>query len=81
MAFHGNPSKVIDHRDTKNPCEIPFGNDWKEEIDKTIMIGKVCVTDLIGYMFKEDSSKLGPADSFVYHNIGFDDPLVTHWIV
>eukprot|EP00536_Pseudo-nitzschia_multiseries_P013397 jgi/Psemu1/35149/gm1.35149_g len=50
-----------------NPYESLYGRSWKEEVDKVCMVGKVCVTEMIDYMFDQTKRIFGD-EGFVYHD-------------
>ena len=43
----------IDHCKSKNPYQSKFGRKWEKVIDSKMLVGKVCVTDLIDHIFGE----------------------------
>eukprot|EP00536_Pseudo-nitzschia_multiseries_P014531 jgi/Psemu1/39043/gm1.39043_g len=61
------PPPVFDHRQADNPYESLYGRSWEEEVDKVYMVGKVCVTEIIDYMFDQTNRIFGD-EGFVYHN-------------
>eukprot|EP00536_Pseudo-nitzschia_multiseries_P017999 jgi/Psemu1/53616/gm1.53616_g len=62
-----NRLSVFDHRQADNPYESLYGRSWEEEVDKVCMVGKVCVTEMIDYMFDQTNRIFGD-EGFVYHD-------------
>eukprot|EP00536_Pseudo-nitzschia_multiseries_P017575 jgi/Psemu1/51457/gm1.51457_g len=66
ICLEGDPLPVFDHRQADNPYESLYGRSWEEEVDKVCMVGKVCVTEMINYMFDQTNRFFGDK-GFVYH--------------
>eukprot|EP00536_Pseudo-nitzschia_multiseries_P011520 jgi/Psemu1/29172/gm1.29172_g len=67
ICLKGDPPPVFDHRQADNPYESLYGRSWEEEVDKVCMVGKVCVTEMIDYMFDQTNRIFGD-EGFVYHD-------------
>eukprot|EP00536_Pseudo-nitzschia_multiseries_P006045 jgi/Psemu1/14316/gm1.14316_g len=67
ICLEGDPPPVFDHRQADNPYESLYGRSWEEEVDKVCMVGKVCVTEMIDYMFGQTDRIFGD-EGFVYHD-------------
>lgn len=59
----------LDHRKNENPYLSRYGNDWEKHIDKTALVGRVCVTELIDHMFEQTKALFpGKDDWWVVHD-------------
>eukprot|EP00536_Pseudo-nitzschia_multiseries_P008358 jgi/Psemu1/20239/gm1.20239_g len=67
ICLEGDPPPVFDHCQADNPYESLYGRSWEEEVDKVCMAGKVCVTEMIDYMFDQTNRIFGD-EGFVYHD-------------
>eukprot|EP00536_Pseudo-nitzschia_multiseries_P008689 jgi/Psemu1/21101/gm1.21101_g len=67
ICLEGDPPPVFDHRQADNLYESLYGRSWEEEVDKVCMVGKVCVTEMIDYMFDQTNRIFGD-EGFVYHD-------------
>eukprot|EP00536_Pseudo-nitzschia_multiseries_P014911 jgi/Psemu1/40532/gm1.40532_g len=67
-CLEGSPPPVVDHRLASNPYLSLYGEDsWEQQCDKDCMTGKMCVTDMIDFMFDQTKAILGE-NGFVYHD-------------
>eukprot|EP00536_Pseudo-nitzschia_multiseries_P015155 jgi/Psemu1/41493/gm1.41493_g len=68
-CLKGSPPPVVDHRLASNPYLSLYGEDsWEQQCDKDCMTGKMCVTEMIDFMFDQTKAILGE-NGFVYHDI------------
>ena len=59
---------IKDHRTKENPYLSLHGPDkWEAKCDTTAMVGKVCVTELIDFIFESSKALIGP-NYRVYHD-------------
>ena len=59
---------IKDHRTEENPYLSLHGPDkWEAKCDTTAMVGKVCVTELIDFIFESSKALIGP-NYRVYHD-------------
>eukprot|EP00536_Pseudo-nitzschia_multiseries_P007827 jgi/Psemu1/18844/gm1.18844_g len=67
-CLEGSPPPVVDHRLASNPYLSLYGEDsWEQQCDKDCMTGKMCVTEMIDFMFDQTKAIMGE-NGFVYHD-------------
>eukprot|EP00536_Pseudo-nitzschia_multiseries_P011895 jgi/Psemu1/30428/gm1.30428_g len=67
-CLDGSSPPVVHHSEASNPYLSLYREDsWEEQCDKDCMTGKMCVTEMIHFMFDQTKEILGE-NSFVYHN-------------
>eukprot|EP00536_Pseudo-nitzschia_multiseries_P016904 jgi/Psemu1/48298/gm1.48298_g len=67
-CLEGSPPPVVDHRLASNPYLSLYGEDpWEQQCNKDCMTGKMCVMEMIGFMFHQTKAIMGEND-FVYHD-------------
>eukprot|EP00536_Pseudo-nitzschia_multiseries_P002790 jgi/Psemu1/6327/gm1.6327_g len=68
-CLDGSPPPVVDHRLASNPYLSLYGEDsWEQQCDKGCMTGKMCVTEMIDFMFVQTKAILGE-NGFIYHDV------------
>eukprot|EP00536_Pseudo-nitzschia_multiseries_P007164 jgi/Psemu1/17260/gm1.17260_g len=67
-CLEGSPPPVVDHRLASNPYLSLYGEDsWEQQCDKDCMTGKMCVTEMIDFMFDQTKAIMGE-NGFIYHD-------------
>eukprot|EP00536_Pseudo-nitzschia_multiseries_P005982 jgi/Psemu1/14153/gm1.14153_g len=67
-CLEGGPPPVVDHRLASNPYLSLYREDsWGQQCDKDCMTGKMCVTEMIDFMFDQTKAIMGE-NGFVYHD-------------
>uniref|UniRef100_A0A7S4ACI6 Uncharacterized protein n=1 Tax=Pseudo-nitzschia australis TaxID=44445 RepID=A0A7S4ACI6_9STRA len=62
-----DPPLPVDHRYADNPYKSLYADEWKTKIDKAAMTGKMCITDMIDFMFDQAQEAVGD-NGMVYHD-------------
>eukprot|EP00536_Pseudo-nitzschia_multiseries_P016795 jgi/Psemu1/47823/gm1.47823_g len=67
-CLEGSPPPVVDHRLASYPyLSLHREDSWEEQCGKDCRTGKMCVTEMIDFMFDQTKAILGE-NGFVYHD-------------